>query len=414
MLAVHLLQSVALYVLPFLAVLTLVVTIHELGHFLAARALGVAVDRFSIGFGRAVASWRDRSGVEWRIGWLPLGGYVRFEGDSNPSSSVPDQDELEEFHDEIVRRRGPAAVADYFHFKPVWARAIVVAAGPAANFILALVLFSVLAMAVGQQVVRPKVAGVLAGGPAAAAGFHPGDTITSLDGTPVESFADVQQYVQLRAGAPIRFGVRRPLAQGGAADLTLTATPGSRREAEPFTQRPITVGFLGVAGSGAPADTFRKRFGPVEAVANSAHRIGDIIGTTVFYIGRIVTGHASADQLGGPVRIAQVSGALVKASAAGAPDTGAMVASVAATLFSWAAVLSVSIGFMNLLPVPVLDGGHLVFYAYEAVARRPVAARVQQAGYRVGLALLLGLMLFATWNDVQPLRLFKLLGGPAS
>lgn len=407
--AVHLLQSLALYVLPFLAVLTLVVTIHELGHFLAARWLGVAVDRFSIGFGRAIASWRDRSGVEWRIGWLPLGGYVRFEGDSNPSSSVPDQDELEEFRDEIVRVRGAQAVKSYFHFKPVWVRAVVVAAGPVANFILSLVLFSVLAMAIGQQVVRPKLAGVLAGGPAAAAGLHPGDLVTSLDGAPVTSFAEVQQYVQLRAGVPVRFGVRR-----AAADLVLTATPGARREPEPFTGRPITVGFLGVAGSSAPADTFRKRFGPVEAVTDSAHRIVDIISTTLFYIGRVATGHASADQLGGPVRIAQVSGALVKASAAGAPDVLTLTASVAATLFSWAAVLSVSIGFMNLLPVPVLDGGHLVFYAYEAVARRPVAARVQAAGYRVGLALLLGLMLFATWNDVQPLRLFKLLGGPAS
>ena len=407
--SLHLFQTVALYVLPFLAVLTLVVTVHELGHFLAARWLGVAVDRFSIGFGPAVARWRDRSGVEWRIGALPLGGYVRFEGDANASSSVPDQDELAEFREEIVRKRGAAAVAEYFHFKPVWVRAIIVAGGPAANFVLSLLLFSVLAMAVGQQVTRPKIAAVVAGEPAAAAGFRAGDLVTAMDGRPVESFADVQQYVQLRAGAPIRFAVRR-----GAADLVLTATPAPRREPEPFTNRPITVGFLGVAGSAAPADTFRRRFGPVEAVTSSAGRIGDIIGTTVFYIGRVVTGHASADQLGGPVRIAQVSGALVKASAEGAPDSGTMAASVAATLLSWAAVLSVSIGFMNLLPVPVLDGGHLVFYAYEAVARRPVAARVQAAGYRVGLALLLGLMLFATWNDVQPMRLFKLLGGAAS
>ncbi len=409
MLVIHLLQTLALYVLPFLAVLTLVVTVHELGHFLAARWLGVAVDRFSIGFGRAVASWRDRSGVEWRLGWIPMGGYVRFEGDANASSSVPDQDELEEFRDEIVRARGAAAVRSYFHFKPVWVRAVVVAGGPAANFLLALVLFSVLAMAIGQVVTRPKVAGLVAGGPAAAAGFRPGDLITSLDGDAVESFGDVQQYVQLRTGAPIRFGVHR-----GATDLVLTAIPAPEREAEPFTGRPVTVGQLGVIRSDTPQDTFRKRFGPVEAVANSAQRIGEIVGTTVFYIGRVVTGRASAEQLGGPLRIAQVSGALVKASAAGAPNAGALVLSVAATLLSWAAVLSVSIGFMNLLPVPVLDGGHLVFYAYEAIARRPVAARVQAAGHRVGLALLLGLMLFATWNDVQPLRLFKLLGGPAS
>ena len=404
-----LLPNIALYVLPFLTVLTLVVTVHELGHFLAARWLGVEVDRFSIGFGRALAKWRDRSGVEWRIGWLPLGGYVRFNGDANASSSVPDQDELDDFRDEIVRKRGASAVANYFHFKPVWVRAVVVAAGPIANFVLAVFLFSTLAMAVGAQMTRPRVGLVQAGAPAAAAGFRPGDLVTAVDGRRVEDFGEVVQHVQLRAGQPIAFDVRR-----GDSALRLTATPASRTQAEPFTGRPVTVGYLGLGGSRDPADTFRHRYGPVEAVTSSVRRVGDIVGTTVFYIGRVATGRASADQLGGPIRIAQVSGALVKASSAGAPSTGAMVGSIAATLLSWAAVLSVSIGFMNLLPVPVLDGGHLVFYAYEAVARRPVAASVQAAGYRVGLALLLGLMLFATWNDIQPLRLFKLWGGGLS
>ena len=390
------LSTVALYVLPFLAVLTLVVTVHELGHFLAARWLGVAVDRFSIGFGRAIARWTDKAGVEWRIGWMPIGGYVRFEGDANASSSVPDQDELAEFRQEIVRKRGAQAVGEYFHFKPVWVRAIIVAAGPAANFILAVVLFSFLAMAVGQVVTRAKVAQVQAGAPAAAAGFRAGDLITAVDGEKVESFADVQQYVALRAGQPIQFAVHR-----GPANLVLTATPGAHREAEPFTHRQIT-------------DTFHRRYGPVQAVTGAVDKVGGIIGSTVFYIGRVVTRQASADQLGGPVRMAQVSRGLVQASAEGAPNVGILILSVGATLLSWAAVLSVSIGFMNLLPVPVLDGGHLVFYAYEAVARRPVGARVQAAGYRVGLALLLGLMLFATWNDIQPLRLFNLFGGAAS
>ena len=403
------LPNLALYVLPFLAVLTLVVTIHELGHFLAARWLGVAVDRFSIGFGRAVAKWRDRSGVEWRIGWIPLGGYVRFTGDANAASSVPDQDELDEFREEIVRKRGAGAVSEYFHFKPLWVRAIVVAAGPIANFLLAIALFSAFAMALGVQMTKPRVGGVQAGSPAAAAGFRSGDLITATDGRAVEDFGEIVQYVQLRAGEPIRFDLLR---QG--APVRLDVTPAAKKQPEPFTGRPLTVGYLGLAGSTDPADTFRKRYGPVEALGGSVKRVCDIIGTTVFYISRVVTGRASADQLGGPVRIAQVSGALVKASSQGAPSFGAMAASVGATLLSWAAVLSVSIGFMNLLPIPVLDGGHLVFYAYEAIARRPVTARVQAAGYRVGLALLLGLMLFATWNDIQPLRLFKLLGGAPS
>ncbi len=403
------LPTLALYVAPFVAVLTLVVVVHEMGHFLAARWLGVRVDRFSIGFGRALASWRDKAGVEWRLGWIPLGGYVRFQGDANASSSVPDREELEEFRADIVRVEGPAAVRDYFHFKPVWARAIIVAAGPVANFLLSILLFSVLAMAVGNVITRPKVGLVAPDGPAAAAGFRVGDLITALDGRPTQNFGDVQQYVQLRANAPIRFTVRR-----GPETLNLVATPIARRMAEPFTNRPTLVGFMGLGASLDPADTVRRRYGPVEAVTGSVTRVGDIIGTTVFYIGRVVTGRAAADQLGGPVRIAQVSGALVKASAAGQTSWGASAYAVTATLLSWAAVLSVSIGFMNLLPVPVLDGGHLVFYAYEAVARRPVAARVQAAGYRVGLALLLGLMLFATWNDIQPLRVLKLLGGGVS
>ncbi len=406
---VHALQLAALYVLPFLAVLTLVVTVHELGHFLAARWLGVAVDRFSIGFGRAVASWRDRSGVEWRVGWLPLGGYVRFAGDANASSSVPDRDELEEFRAEIVRKRGAAAVADYFHFKPVWVRAVVVAAGPLANFILAVTLFTFLSMAVGAVTTRPRVGVVQAGSPAAAAGFQASDLITRIDGRAVEDFGEVVQYVQLRGGERIAFDVER-----GGRRLVLQAVASSHVQPEPFTGRPTTVGFLGLGPSHDRADTFRRRYGPAEALGGAFHKVGDIVGSTVFYIGRVVTGRASADQLGGPVRIAQVSGALVKASAEGAPNLGALVGSVGGTLLSWAAVLSVSIGFMNLLPVPVLDGGHLVFYAYEAVTRRPVTARVQAAGYRVGLALLLGLMLFATWNDIQPLRLFKMLGGGLS
>ena len=403
------LPTLALYVLPFLAVLTLVVTIHELGHFLAARWLGVAVDRFSIGFGRALLKRTDKAGVEWRLGWLPIGGYVRFTGDANASSSVPDQDELEEFRREIVQKRGAAAVGDYFHFKPVWVRAIVVGAGPVANFILSIFLFSVLAMTFGEQGMRPRVGEVQAGSPAAAAGFRTGDLITAMDGRGVGAFNDIPAYVQLRTGEPIRFDVRR-----GAATLHLTAVPAARVEPEPWTGRKVTVGKLGLGNSVDRADVFRHRYGPVEAVGKSVVKVGDIIGSTVFYVGRVVTGRASADQLGGPIRMAQVSGGLVKASSEGATSPGALALTVAANLFMWAAVLSVSIGFMNLLPIPVLDGGHLVFYAYEAVARRPVKASVQAAGYRVGLALLLGLMLFATWNDIQPLRLFKMLGGSLS
>jgi regulator of sigma E protease len=400
------LQSILIYVIPFLFVLTLVVTIHELGHFSVARALGISVDRFSIGFGKALASWKDKSGVEWRIGWLPLGGYVRFAGDSEASSSVPDSEALAQLRKEIAAREGEAAVDKYFHFKPVWARALVVAAGPFANFILAIVLFAVLLGAVGETVVTPRVGSVVPGGAAERAGFQTGDIVKAIEGRPIDDFMQVRQYVALRAGQPIRFTVQR-----GERTVNLVATPERKLQVDRLTGADTQLGVLGLGSTARPGDISRRRYAPAEALVGGVTRTWDVLETTVFYLGRIVRGLESGDQLGGPLRIAATSGGAAKAGAEGAPNLGGQILGGFVALLSLAAVLSVGIGFMNLLPVPVLDGGHLLFYAYEAAARRPVGAKVQALGYRVGLALLLGLMLFATWNDLQQLRVFKLLGG---
>jgi regulator of sigma E protease len=399
------LHSAALYVLPFLFVLTLVVTVHELGHFLVARWLGVAVDRFAIGFGRPLLKWTDRGGVEWRIGWIPLGGYVRFSGDAEASSSVPDGDDLKRLRGEIIAREGPGAERKYFHFKPVWVRALVVAAGPVANFILSIALFAVLLGAIGEVVHRPRVGGVEPNSPAAHAGFLTGDVVTAIDGRRIDDFMELKQYVTLRAGEPIRFGVDR-----AGKPIELVATPERRIQTD-ITGAKAKMGVLGLASSTQSGDIYRKRYAPVEAVVGGAKRTWDILDTTVFYLGRLVRGLESGDQLGGPLRIAATSSAAAKAGALGATDLGGKLLGGGVALLSLAAVLSVGIGFMNLLPVPVLDGGHLLFYAYEAVARRPLGARIQAAGYRVGLALLLGLMLFATWNDLQQLSVFKTLAG---
>jgi regulator of sigma E protease len=400
------LHNALLYVLPFLAVLTLVVTIHELGHFMVARWLGVAVDRFSIGVGRALLRFTDKSGVEWRFGWIPLGGYVRFAGDAEASSSVPDSEALDRLKAEIVAREGVGAERRYFHFKPVWARALVVAAGPIANFILAVVLFALLLTAVGETVVRPRVGSVDPGTPAERAGFRAGDMIRAIDGRRIDDFMELKQFVALRAGEPIRFTVER-----AGRELELTATPERRLLKDGLTGTSARMGALGLRSSATPGDIYRRRYAPAQAVVGGVKRTWDILDTTVLYLGRLARGLESGDQLGGPLRIAATSGAAAKAGADGAQDLGGKVAGGAVALLSLAAVLSVGIGFMNLLPVPVLDGGHLLFYAYEAAARRPLGARVQAAGYRVGLALLLGLMLFATWNDLQQLRVFKILGG---
>ncbi|OYX31276.1 MAG: RIP metalloprotease RseP [Caulobacterales bacterium 32-69-10] len=399
-------QWMLINIIPFLLVLSLVVTVHELGHFLVARWLGVAVDRFAINFGRPILKWNDKSGVEWRIGWIPLGGYVRFTGDAEASSSVPDAAALETMRADIATREGPGAEQHYFHFKPVWVRALVVAAGPVANFLLAIALFAVLLSAVGETVVRPRVGEVLPGTAAEAAGFKTGDVVKAIDGRRINDFMQLKQYVALRSGEAIRFEVER-----GSQTVDLIATPVRRVEIDRFTGAPTQMGGLGIKSSDRPGDIYRKRYSPPEALVGGVRRSWDILETTVFYLGRLVRGLESGDQLGGPLRIAATSGAAAKAGADGATDLGGKLLGGGVALLSLAAVLSVGIGFMNLLPVPVLDGGHLLFYAYEATFRRPLGARIQAAGYRVGLALLLGLMLFATWNDLTQLQVFKTIRG---
>ena len=392
------------FVVPFVLVLGLVVTIHELGHFLAAKSFGVAIDRFSIGFGKAIASWTDKSGVEWRVGWIPLGGYVKFSGDDN-AASVPDSENLANLRRDIEAEEGREAVLRYFHFKPLWQRAIVVAAGPFANFALAIALFAALLLAFGQYVLPPKIAAVQPGSPAERAGFLPGDLVLKAEGRPIKGFDELAQLVQVRANVPTDFVVER-----AGREIEIVATPewvmrtdqvaGERRQ-----------GMLGLSPAQSKNDYIHVRYNPIQAVAGVVERTWRTLETTVYYLGRMVTGQVAADQLSGPLGIARISGKVAQAGAEGAPDVGSMILGGGVNLLQLAAFISVSIGFMNLLPVPVLDGGHLLFYAYEAVARRPVAARVQAAGYRVGLALLLGLMLFATWNDLQQMRVFKILGG---
>lgn len=392
------------YVVPFLLVLTVVVTIHELGHFLIARAFGVKIDRFSIGFGRALLSRTDRHGVEWRLAWLPLGGYVKFSGDMD-ASSVPDKAGLDELRGRVIAEHGPGAERDYFHFKPVWQRALIVAGGPLANFVLAIFIFTLLFSLVGVTLRPAQVADVQAGSPAAAAGFRAGDLITGINGRPVRDASEVTRAVVLSSGDPVRFTVER-----AAGVVELTAVPERRLEDDPIAGR-VRIGRIGLDLS-SPRDQIRHvRYNPVEAVGQGVRETGAVLGTTLTYLGRIFTGRESGDQLSGPLGIAKASGALANAAVQAHPDPLVMARNLALTLTSFAAILSIGIGFLNLLPIPVLDGGHLVFYAYEAVARRPVAAAVQEAGYRVGLALLAALMLFATWNDLQKLNVFKFLGG---
>jgi regulator of sigma E protease len=401
------LTQALIYVVPFLLVLTVIVTIHELGHFWVARAFGVKVDRFAIGFGKAIFSKTDRHGIEWRIGWMPLGGYVKFSGDMD-ASSVPDSRGLDTLKREIIARDGVGAEREYFHFKPVWQRMLIVAAGPFANFVLAIAIFTVLFSLVGVELRPARVAEVTPGSPAAEAGFLPGDLITGLNGRDITDAGEVTRKVSLSSGDPVRFTVER-----AGREIELVATPERQVQEDPIAGR-VTVGRIGLALASSRAEARQVRYNPVQAMGQGFRETGDILGTTLTYLGRIFTGRESGDQLSGPLGIAKASGALTNAAVAANPDPVATTINLLLTLTSFAAILSIGIGFLNLLPIPVLDGGHLVFYAYEAVAKKPVAAAVQEAGYRVGLALLAGLMLFATWNDLQKLNLFQFLGGLVS
>ncbi len=393
--------DVLIFILSTVFVLSVVVTIHELGHYWAARACGVAIDCFSIGFGAPLVSWRDKRGVEWRIASIPLGGYVRFSGDEN-AASVPDQDNLAAMRESIVRREGEAGVAKYFHFKPVWQRAIIAVAGPVSNFILAILIMAVFLVMVGTPQRAATVNGVVPGGAAEAAGFRKGDVIVAADGRKIGTFQDLQGYVSLRANLPIDFTVKR-----GEQQVRLTATPRLVEINDKISGR-MKTGQLGIENAGV---TQFKRSTVLSAIPDATLEVWGMIKTIGFYLGRLVTGQLPADQISGLIGIGHTAGAVTKASAANAPNFGAMALRVFVSSMLLIASLSVSIGFMNLLPIPVLDGGHLLMYAYEAIAKRPLRADFQAAGFRAGLALILGFMLFAAWNDLNRYDVFKFIGG---
>ena len=390
--------------IPFLLVIGIVITVHEFGHFLAGKAVDAKIDQFAIGFGRPLARWRDRSGVEWRIGWLPIGGFVRFAGDEN-AASVPVKEDLDELRREILSREGPEELRRYHYFKPLWARALISVAGPIANFVLAIAIFSGLLLAFGEVVAPARVELVQPNSPAALAGFQAGDVIVKAGGDTVKNARDIKDLIILRSGVPITFVVER-----AGREVTLVATPQRGVVTDDFGH-PHQLGKIGVLFGARPGDVRVQHYGPLGALRGGVDETFGVVQSTVYYIGRMVTGHEAADQISGPLGMAQISHDLAKETASDASNVPSFLLGLTVNLLRLVAMISVGIGFLNLMPIPVLDGGHLLFYAYEAVARRPLAAKVQAAGYRVGLALVLGLMLFATWNDLQRLRVFNFLGG---
>ncbi|MAI52067.1 MAG: RIP metalloprotease RseP [Rhodobiaceae bacterium] len=358
-------------IVPFIIVLTIVVFFHELGHFYVARRCGVAVEVFSVGFGRPLASWHDKHGTQWKIGWMPLGGYVKFLGDEN-AASAPDTEALSKM-DAKTRK-------NTLFDKPLGQRAAVVAAGPMANFLLAIIIFAGLYAVLGQRVTDPVVGEVVAESAAERAGFQPGDLITAIDDTKVQTFAEVRRIVTVNADTELMFEIQRD-----GNTLLLPATPDWYLETDRFGNE-FRIGRLGVSVGLDDANARHVRYNPVTAVWMGVKESYFIIDQTFTVLGRIITGRESAESLGGPIRIAQLSG---QAASLG------LVA-----LINLTAVLSVSIGLVNLFPIPMLDGGHLMFYAYEAVAGKPMPEKVQEVGMRIGLSLVLALFIFVTWNDI--------------
>lgn len=364
------------WLIPFLFVLSIIVFFHELGHFLVARWCGVRVLVFSVGFGPELFGFTDRCGTRWKVSAIPLGGYVKFFGDEN-AASVPDQASLSQMDPEQRRQ-------SFFH-KRVGQRAAIVAAGPIANFLLAIVIFASVFAIYGKQITTPRVDSVQEGSAAAAAGFRPGDLIVSIDGRPIESFSDMQRIVAVSAGQPLTVVVDR-----GGVRQTLVAVPAIREVKDNFGNV-SRIGVLGITRSMAPGDVRTEKVGVFRAISMGAEQTWFVVDQTISYLSKVIMGRESADQLGGPIKIAQVSGQMA--------SLGLM------PILHLAAVLSVSIGLLNLFPIPLLDGGHLLFYAIEAVRGRPLSERAQEVGFRIGLALVLMLMVFATYNDISGLLL---------
>ncbi|ACP25120.1 zinc metallopeptidase [Sinorhizobium fredii NGR234] len=361
------------YTIPtFLFLLTLLVFVHEMGHYLVGRWSGIRIVAFSVGFGPELFGWTDRHGTRWKFCAIPLGGYVKFFGDED-AASTPDYRRLE-----TIR---PEERARTFLGAKLWKRAATVAAGPIANFLLAIAIFAVLFSIYGRAVADPVVAFVAPGSAAEKAGVLPGDRLISIDGKRIATFDDVRRYVSVRPDLPIKVRIDR-----AGAEVDLDMVPQRTESVDPLGNK-VEEGKIGI-GTNQEAGNFRvETYGPLEAVGQGALQSWRIVTGTFDYLSNLFVGRMNADQVGGPIRIAQMSGQMAKLGIA--------------EVLNFAAVLSVSIGLLNLMPVPVLDGGHLMFYAVEALRGKPVGPAAQELAFRIGFAMVLMLTVFAAWNDIN-------------
>ena len=367
------------YILPFIALILVVVFIHEYGHYYFAKKYGVGITDFSIGFGKEIFGWNDKSGTRWKICWIPLGGYVKFFGDRNVFSQA-DQDKLVKKYNKTDREK-------LFVLKPLYQRVLIVFGGPLANFLLALVIFFSIYTFIGKDFTPAVINEVQKNSPAMVGGLKKNDVILEIDGNKVKSIMDVSKYITMSTADIIDFRVKRSYDE-----LLLKIKPNMVLSEDNLGNK-INKRMVGIK-LGAYSDEINHiKLGPTKAIYNAAHEVYYVSISSLKYIGGMIIGKADTSQLGGPIRIAKISGQVA--------DVGLLA------FISMMAYISISLGLVNLFPIPMLDGGHLMFYAFEKVLGRPLSQKTQEGFFRIGMFLLLSLMFFTTFNDLKDLGLFK-------
>ena len=366
------------FILPFIALILVVVFIHEYGHYYFAKRYGVGVTDFSIGFGQEIFGWNDKSGTRWKICWIPLGGYVKFFGDRNVFSQA-DQEKIIKKYNEEDRKK-------LFVLKPLYQRVLIVFGGPLANFLLALVIFFSIYTFIGKDFTPAVINEVQSNSPAMVGGLKQNDVILEIDGNEVQSIMDVSKYIMMSTDDFIDFKVKRSYDE-----LLLKIKPNIVLSEDNLGNK-INKRVVGIKLGAQNNEINHVKLGPAKAIYHAAHEVYYVSTSSLKYIGAMIFGKADTSQLGGPIRIAKISGQVA--------EFGLLA------FISMMAYISISLGLVNLFPIPMLDGGHLMFYAFEKVLGRPLSQNTQEGFFRIGLFVLLSLMVFTTFNDLKDLGLF--------
>ena len=366
------------YLIPFIILITVVVFIHEYGHYYVAKKYGVGVTDFSIGFGKEIFGWNDKSGTRWKVCWIPLGGYVKFFGDRNVFSQSEQLSVINQYDEEDRKK--------LFILKPLYQRSLIVAAGPFANFLLAIIIFTFINMTVGKDMTPAVINEVVQDSPAYIAGFKKNDKIISIDKNKVESILQVSTFINISTSEIIEFIIIR-----NDKEISLLVKP-NLVESKDSLGNSVKKKMIGVKLSPLNNEFDKQPLGPSKALYFSIKDVWFVTTTSLKYVGQMITGSADTSQLGGPIRIAKITGQVA--------EHGII------PFLSIMAYISVSLGLINLFPIPMLDGGHLMFYLFEKILGRPLSQRTQEGFFRIGLFLLISLMFFVTFNDLREIGLF--------